>query len=83
MRDNGCGMNQDELALAWTPFHAGFPGGAGLGLVLCEKIIADHGASGLITSSVGEFSEITVSFPLPVVLEKAKHDAINIPRTRS
>jgi Signal transduction histidine kinase len=83
VRDNGGGMNGEEMALAWTPFHAGFPGGAGLGLSLCEKVIADHGASGSIASSVGEFSEVTVTFPLPAVPVNANPSAEAQSRARS
>ncbi len=83
VRDNGRGMNENDLTLAWTPFHAGFPGGAGLGLVLCEKIIADHGAAGSVDSRVGEFSEFTVSFPLSSPPETAHAGAGEDHRTRS
>lgn len=63
--DNGCGMSEMEAASAWTPFYAKFSGHAGLGLVLCEKIISDHGASIAVASVPGESSEFTISFPLP------------------
>ncbi len=65
VRDNGCGMSEAEAAGAWAPFHSKFPGHAGLGLVVCEKVIADHGASCAIASAPGEYCEFVVSFPLP------------------
>lgn len=83
VRDNGGGMNEEELELAWTPFHGGFAGCAGLGLSLCEKVIADHGATVSIASSVGEFSEVTVSFPLPAGPVNANLSAETQSRARS
>jgi len=83
VRDSGRGMSAEETALAWTPFHAGFPGRAGLGLTLCEKIIADHGAAVSIDSSVGEFSEVTISLPMPANPENANPSAGTEPRARS
>lgn len=64
VRDNGRGMAEDELAALWTPFRSGFPGGAGLGLVLCERIIADHGARCEVAAAPGEYCEFTIRFPL-------------------
>ncbi|HOW45895.1 MAG TPA: sensor histidine kinase [Candidatus Aminicenantes bacterium] len=63
-RDNGRGMAADELAALWTPFRSGFPGGAGLGLVLCERIIADHGARCEVAADPGEYCEFIIRFPL-------------------
>ncbi len=64
VRDNGRGMNPDELDSIWTPFYANFPDRAGLGLVICERIIANHGAACVVTSKPGEFSCFDIDFPL-------------------
>jgi len=63
VRDNGCGMSEEEAASCWMPFFSRFPGRAGLGLVLCEKVIADHGAACTIASTMGEFCQFTIAFP--------------------
>ena len=63
IRDNGRGMGADELAGIWAPFYSTFPGHAGLGLVLCEKIIAGHGAACSASSVPGEFSQFEIVFP--------------------
>jgi signal transduction histidine kinase len=73
MRDNGCGMDEEEMASIWTPFYAQFPGRAGLGLVLCEKIIADHGAACVVSSRPGASSCFEIAFPLAENDEKAKN----------
>lgn len=65
VRDNGIGMEPNELNNIWAPFYAKFKNGAGLGLVICEKIIANHGAACQVRSCFGEFTEFEVVFPLP------------------
>jgi signal transduction histidine kinase len=73
MRDSGRGMDEEEMAGIWAPFYAQFPGRAGLGLVLCEKIIADHGAACEVSSQPGEFSCFEIAFPLAKNDKKAKN----------
>jgi signal transduction histidine kinase len=63
IRDNGRGMSAEEMAGIWAPFHSNFPDHAGLGLVLCEKIIANHNAACSVTSLPGEFSRFEIAFP--------------------
>jgi signal transduction histidine kinase len=63
--DNGCGMGEEELASIWLPFFSGSPDRAGLGLTICERIIADHGAACAVFSTAGEFSRFEIDFPLP------------------
>lgn len=64
VRDNGIGMGAEELDGIWAPFYSRFPEKAGLGLTLCEKIIANHAAVCRVTSRPGEFSEFEIRFPL-------------------
>jgi two-component system NtrC family sensor kinase len=64
VRDNGCGIREEEMASIWTPFYSTFPDHAGLGLVICERILADHGAACSVSSRAGEFSQFEMSFPL-------------------
>jgi signal transduction histidine kinase len=63
IRDNGRGMGAEELANIWAPFYSTFPDHAGLGLVLCEKFIANHGAACAVSSVPGEFSRFEIVFP--------------------
>ena len=65
VRDNGRGMGEDEQDSIWSPFYSNFPGRAGLGLVICERIIANHGAACVVTSQAGEFSCFDIRLPLP------------------
>jgi two-component system nitrogen regulation sensor histidine kinase GlnL len=41
--DSGVGVPEDQLAQLFTPFFTTKPAGTGLGLVLCQRIIALHG----------------------------------------
>lgn len=66
VRDNGIGMSEEELDNIWAPFYSKYSDCAGLGLVLCEKVIANHAAACQVRSRPGEFSEFAITFPLPV-----------------
>jgi signal transduction histidine kinase len=63
IRDNGIGIEGKEVHNIWVPFYSQFPDRGGLGLSICEKIIANHGASHSIESVKSEFLEVTVTFP--------------------
>ena len=65
VRDNGIGMSEEELDNIWAPFYSKYSDYVGLGLVICEKIIANHDATCLVRSRPGEFSEFEITFPLP------------------
>ena len=41
--DSGVGIAEDQLAQLFTPFFTTKPAGTGLGLVLCQRIVALHG----------------------------------------
>jgi two-component system nitrogen regulation sensor histidine kinase NtrY len=60
--DNGRGMDEEERSGIWTPFFSRFPGQAGLGLTICERIIASHGAACAVFSAAGEFSRFEIDF---------------------
>jgi len=80
IRDNGCGMSEEETGSIWMPFYSKFPGHAGLGLVLCERIIANHDAACTVISVPGEFSQFVIAFPLAATtdVQKKKSDEKNI-----
>ena len=70
VRDNGIGMSEKELDNIWAPFYSKYSDRTGLGLVICEKIIASHAATCQVHSRPGEFSEFAIAFPLPVKMKK-------------
>jgi signal transduction histidine kinase len=67
--DNGCGMPEAELDRITEAFYridksrSRREGGAGLGMTICERIVAAHGAKWEIKSTQGEGTSVTVVFP--------------------
>lgn len=68
LRDDGCGIPEDEIYKITEPFYmvdksrARKEGGAGIGMTLCQKIIALHHASWLIESELGKGTKIEIWF---------------------
>ncbi len=62
IRDDGIGIPSSEFPKVWMPFYSRFPNRAGLGLTVCEKIIANHEARHQISSITGQYTEIQVIF---------------------
>lgn len=69
VRDNGCGIPEQELGKITEAFYmvdksrARREGGAGLGMAICQRIVRLHHAEWTIASTVGEGTEITLIFP--------------------
>jgi signal transduction histidine kinase len=84
VHDNGIGMRKEELNNIWAPFYSQYAENAGLGLVICEKVIANHTAACRVSSSLGEFSQFEIRFPLPEKsVKKQKKSAVKNPRSQS
>jgi signal transduction histidine kinase len=84
VRDNGIGMRTEELDNIWAPFYSRVAGNAGLGLVICEKVIANHAAACRVTSAAGECSQFEITFPLPrTSVKKQKKSVGKSPRSKS
>lgn len=64
VRDNGCGIAQEELERIFTPYFTTKTEGSGLGLAISQKIIEDHNGLLKIESTPGEGTAVTVSLPL-------------------
>lgn len=69
VRDNGPGISPTDLPRIFDPFYRVDPsrsrgtGGYGLGLSLCKSIVAAHGGSIAVESTVGVGTTVTVHFP--------------------
>ncbi|MBQ7359161.1 MAG: HAMP domain-containing histidine kinase [Lachnospiraceae bacterium] len=69
VKDNGCGMPEDEIHKITEAFYmvdksrARKQGGAGLGMTLCNKIVEIHQGRWEIKSSLGEGTTISVWLP--------------------
>jgi signal transduction histidine kinase len=69
VRDQGIGMDEDDLKHLFTRFFRSQRAvqsgetGTGIGLVIVEQIVAQHGGRIDVTSKPGEGSAFTVSLP--------------------
>jgi len=65
IRDSGHGMAPETLARIFEPFYStkGPGRGSGLGLVVAQGIVSDHGGSLSASSSLGRGTEFTIAFP--------------------
>ena len=74
--DSGVGIAEDQLAQLFTPFFTTKPAGTGLGLVLCQRIIALHGGrlwaqrGGVKTGAHGAGMTFKVTLPM---MPREKH----------
>lgn len=70
VRDNGSGMNQEQLQRIFEPYYStksgpdeSGKGGTGLGLHSCRKIIEEHNGRIRVASKVGVGTEFTIKLP--------------------
>jgi len=61
--DTGKGISADHLSHIMEPYYTTRANGTGLGLVMVERILREHGAEFGIDSSEGEGTVFTVRFP--------------------
>ncbi|NOQ77414.1 MAG: HAMP domain-containing protein [Methylococcaceae bacterium] len=64
--DNGCGLNEDQLATVFEPYVTTKSKGTGLGLAIVKKIIEEHG--GVIWVDTAYNKGAGFIFQLPTVL---------------
>ncbi len=60
-KDNGKGINEENLHKIYNPFFTTKDSGTGFGLSICYRIIKKHGGNITITSVEGEFTEVVVT----------------------
>ncbi len=67
IRDNGTGIPADVMEKVFNPFFTTKPAdkGTGLGLSLSNDIVRQHGGTILPSSEPGEYTEMTISIPVP------------------
>ncbi|WP_162356557.1 ATP-binding protein [Metabacillus mangrovi] len=63
IRDTGTGIPAGELKKIKEPFYTTKEKGTGLGLVITERILAQHGGSMEITSQEGKGTAVTLTLP--------------------
>ena len=64
VQDSGRGIAPDDLPRLGTSFFTTRPNGTGLGVVLAQGVIAQHGGSLTYASTVGKGTTATITLPL-------------------
>lgn len=66
VRDNGCGMTDEELSRCCDIFFTTKEHGSGIGLPICKEVVDRAGGSLQIRSQRGEGTQVTVTVPIEV-----------------
>lgn len=61
--DSGAGIDQENLAKVFQPYHTTKKEGSGLGLMIAQRIMRDHGGQIGIDSREGVGTVVTLEFP--------------------
>ncbi|MCP4340275.1 MAG: hypothetical protein GY799_15630 [Desulfobulbaceae bacterium] len=64
VRDNGVGIETENLARVFDPYFTTKNDGTGLGLAMSSKIVEEHGGWIELSSVAGEYTEVRVVLPL-------------------
>jgi len=62
--DNGRGIPESELKRVFDPFYSTKPDGMGIGLAICQSIVAAHHGTITATNNAGGGTTICVSLPM-------------------
>ena len=63
IEDNGCGMDSGQLSSIYEPYHTTKSEGTGLGMMIVQRIMRDHGGEILINSEPGKGTRFILRFP--------------------
>lgn len=64
IRDNGRGLNDQDLELIFDPFFTSKMAGAGMGLPMARKIIEEHQGRITVSSRPGQGTNVIITLPL-------------------
>jgi signal transduction histidine kinase len=64
IRDNGCGIPEDELAKIFNPFYTTKTNGTGLGMGIAKKVMDAHDGRVEVHSEPGHGTEFLISMPI-------------------
>lgn len=62
--DQGCGIEEEHLKRLGEPFFTNKPGGTGLGLMICQQIIAGHKGALRFSSEHGKGTSVDIVLPV-------------------
>jgi len=63
IEDNGCGMDSGKLSAIYEPYHTTKSEGTGLGMMIVQRIMRDHGGEISINSEPGKGTRFILRFP--------------------
>ena len=63
IEDNGCGMDSAKLSTIYEPYHTTKSEGTGLGMMIVQRIMRDHGGEISINSEPGKGTRFILRFP--------------------
>ena len=63
IEDNGCGMDSEKLSAIYEPYHTTKSEGTGLGMMIVQRIMRDHGGEISINSEPGKGTRFILRFP--------------------
>ncbi len=64
IRDNGVGIEPENLSRVFDPYYTTKRDGTGLGLAMSSKIVEEHGGMIEVKSVYGEYTEVCVVLPV-------------------
>lgn len=63
VEDNGAGIDPEKLGAIYEPYHTTKAEGSGLGMMIVQRIMRDHGGEIEINSEYGRGTRLTLRFP--------------------
>lgn len=63
VQDNGTGFGEETMQRGFEPYLSSKKDGSGLGLVICQRIVADHGGTIEMTNQVEGGAKISIWVP--------------------
>lgn len=63
IKDNGCGMSQEQIKKIFNPFYTTKENGTGLGLSICKSIVEGHNGKLLVYSNVYNGTSFVITLP--------------------
>lgn len=76
--DNGAGIDPDKLGAIYEPYHTTKAEGTGLGMMIVQRIMRDHGGEIEINSELGRGTRLTLRFPR----EDVRMNLLNAPEQK-
>ncbi|MBY0121205.1 EAL domain-containing protein [Bacillus sp. S/N-304-OC-R1] len=64
--DQGCGISKDRMKRIYEPFYSIKEKGTGIGLMICHKIIQDHGGTIQFNSEINQGTTIDIVLPIKI-----------------